>query len=83
MKFINNLWVDLGLNQISFESNPIRRNHIMQCHGFRKFFETNAFKAGIDHIYIRRLMGQKAGLEDSYLKIPEDLLEVTINMLVI
>jgi hypothetical protein len=60
MKFINNLWADLGLHQ---------------CHGFRKFFETNAFKAAMDHIYIRRLMGQKAGLEDSYLKIPEDLLE--------
>jgi integrase len=72
MKFINSLWVDLGFHQISFESNPIKRNHIMKCHGFRKFFETNTFKAGMDHIYIRRLMGQKSGLEDSYLKLSEE-----------
>jgi integrase len=48
------------------------RSHIMQCHGFRKFFESNAFKAGMNNMYIRRLMGQKAGLEDSYLKISEE-----------
>ena len=48
----------------------------MMTHGFRKFFETNAFKAGMDHMYIRRLMGQKSGLEDAYLKLSEeDLLE--------
>jgi hypothetical protein len=48
----------------------------MMCHGFRKFFETNAFKAGMDHMYLRRLMGQKSGLEDAYLKLSqEDLLE--------
>lgn len=53
-----------------------KRFHIMMTHGFRKFFETNAFKAGMDHIYIRRLMGQKSGLEDAYLKLSEeDLLE--------
>jgi hypothetical protein len=48
----------------------------MQCHGFRKFFETNAFKAGMNNMFIRRLQGQRAGLEDSYLKLTqEDLLE--------
>jgi hypothetical protein len=48
----------------------------MMNHGFRKFFETNAFKAGMDLMYVRRLMGQKTGLEDSYLKLSEeDLLE--------
>jgi hypothetical protein len=48
----------------------------MMTHGFRKFFETNAFKAGMDHMYIRRLLGQKSGLEDAYLKLSEgDLLE--------
>jgi integrase len=53
-----------------------KRSHIMANHGLRKFFETNAFKAGMDHMYIRRLMGQKSGLEDSYLKLSEeDLLE--------
>jgi hypothetical protein len=44
----------------------------MQCHGLRKFFETNAFRAGMDLIYVRRLMGQRAGLEDSYLKLSEE-----------
>jgi integrase len=53
-----------------------KRTEIMQCHGFRKFFETQAFKAGMNNMYIRRLMGQKSDLEDSYLKISElDLLE--------
>ncbi|MDQ3840883.1 MAG: hypothetical protein M3297_16645 [Thermoproteota archaeon] len=46
------------------------------CHGLRKGFEVNAFKAGMPNIYIRRLLGQKSGLEDSYLKISdEELLE--------
>jgi hypothetical protein len=44
----------------------------MQCHGFRKFFESNSFKAGMNNMYLRRLMGQKSGLEDSYLKLSED-----------
>lgn len=53
-----------------------KRTEIMQCHGFRKFFETNSFKAGMNHMYIRRLMGQKSNLEDSYLKLSEsDLLD--------
>jgi hypothetical protein len=48
----------------------------MMTHGMPKFFETNAFKAGMEHMYIRRLMGQKSGLEDAYLKLSEeDLLE--------
>ena len=48
----------------------------MANHGFRKFFETNAFKAGMENMYIRRLLGQKSGLEDAYLKLSEgDLLE--------
>jgi integrase len=49
-----------------------KRKEIMQNHGFRKFFETNAFKAGMDHMYLRRLMGQKSGLEDAYLKLSEE-----------
>jgi hypothetical protein len=44
----------------------------MANHGFRKFFETNAFKAGMDPMYIRRLMGQRSGLEDAYLKLSEE-----------
>ncbi|MGI8833339.1 MAG: hypothetical protein ACR2IS_11995, partial [Nitrososphaeraceae archaeon] len=46
--------------------------HIMECHALRKFFETNAFRVGMDHIYIRRLLSQKSGLEDSYLKLSEE-----------
>lgn len=58
------------------ESNPYPRSDIMMCHGLRKSFEVNAFKAGMPNIYIRRLLGQKSGLEDSYLKISdEELLE--------
>jgi site-specific recombinase XerD len=64
-----------GLRGISLEGKQ-KRGSIMMNHGFRKFFETNAFKAGMDLMYVRRLMGQKAGLEDSYLKLSEeDLLE--------
>jgi hypothetical protein len=44
----------------------------MMSHGLRKFFETNAFKAGMNNIYLRRLMGQKAQLEDSYLRTSEE-----------
>ena len=44
----------------------------MGNHGFRKFFETNAYKAGMEHMYIRRLMSQKSGLEDAYLKLSEE-----------
>jgi integrase len=53
-----------------------QRTEIMRCHGMRKFFETQVFKAGMNNMYIRRLMGQKSNLEDSYLKLSEsDLLE--------
>jgi glutaredoxin-related protein len=46
----------------------------MMTHGFRKFFETNAYKAGMDHMYIRRLMGHKSksNLEEAYLKISDE-----------
>jgi hypothetical protein len=55
------------------------RTEIQQLHGTRKYFETTAFKTGMNPIYIRRLLGQKGGdsnLEESYLKLTEeDLLE--------
>jgi integrase len=31
-----------------------KRFHIMMTHGFRKFFETNAFRAGMDHMYLMK-----------------------------
>jgi integrase len=64
--------VPLATETETIQGKQHRRSHIMMTHGFRKFFETNAFKAGMDHMYIRRLMGQKSGLEDSYLKLSEE-----------
>jgi site-specific recombinase XerD len=62
-----------GLGQHQHQHQPqYKRFHIMMTHGFRKFFETNAFKAGMDHMYLRRLMGQQSGLEDAYLKLSEE-----------
>jgi integrase len=69
-----------GLRHVPTEKTPhskiAKRTDIMANHGLRKFFETNAHRAGMDLIYIRRLLGQKSGLEDSYLKLEEqELLE--------
>jgi hypothetical protein len=73
---ITDILVNTGLRKIALEGQKYKRNIVMANHGFRKFFETNAFKAGMDHMYIRRLMGQKSGLEDAYLKLSEqELLE--------
>lgn len=69
---MNVLLKDTGLRKVPLENQKYERSHIMMCHGFRKFFETNAFKAGMDHMYLRRLMGQKSGLEDAYLKLSEE-----------
>jgi integrase len=75
-KVIAQLWIDVGMHKPKIENEGYKRGEIMHCHGLRKFFETNAFKAGMDNIYIRRLLGQKSGLEDSYLKLSEnELLE--------
>ena len=73
-QIIINILRDTGLRKPPIEGKT-QRSHIMGNHGFRKFFETNAFKAGMDHMYLRRLMGQKSGLEDSYLKLSEEELE--------
>jgi integrase len=73
--FVTDTLRDCGLRNVSLEGKS-QRSNIMANHGFRKFFETNAFKAGMDHMYLRRLLGQKSGLEDAYLKLSEeDLLE--------
>ena len=71
-KFMWTLLRNVGLLEIPLESKIGQRNFVMMNHGFRKFFETNAFKAGMDHMYLRRLMGQKSGLEDAYLKLSEE-----------
>jgi hypothetical protein len=58
--------------EIEGQEQSYHRLNVMMTHGFRKFFETNTFRAGMEHMYIRRLMGQKSGLEDSYLKLSEE-----------
>ncbi len=68
---ITKILQDTGIRKIATEGKT-QRSHIMGNHGFRKFFETNAFKAGMDNMYLRRLMGQKSGLEDAYLKLSEE-----------
>jgi integrase len=68
---IHKILRDRGLRKPPIEGKTLR-SHIMFNHGFRKFFETNAYKAGMDHMYLRRLMGQKSGLEDAYLKLSEE-----------
>jgi integrase len=74
--FVYDLLLRTGLRSLHIEGSAVKRTHIMACHAARKFFETNAFKAGMDPMYIRRLMGQKSGFEDSYLKLGmDDLLE--------
>lgn len=67
---------DCGLRTVPIEGLS-QRTSIMANHGCRKFFEKNAFKAGMDLIYIRRLLGQKSNeLEEAYLRISDqELLE--------
>ncbi len=73
---MDNLLRKVGIrSSFSLETEKHKRHDIMMDHGFRKFYETNAFKAGMDREYIRRLLGQKGGrsaLEDAYLKLSED-----------
>jgi hypothetical protein len=58
--FMTVLLLHTALRKIPTE-NYAKRLEVMMTHGCRKFFEKNAFKAGMDHMYIRRLMGQKRG----------------------
>jgi Phage integrase family len=48
-----------------------QRTSVMQCHGFRKYFETTARLAGMDLVFINRCMGHSTGLEHSYLKLSD------------
>ena len=64
--FIQRLLTDTGLrtHEPLMEGKTPKRHVVMMNHGFRKFFETNSFKAGMNNIYLRRLMGQKSQLEE-------------------
>jgi integrase len=67
---INELLDKSGIRPRS--ENNLKRTEIMQCHGFRKYFETTSKLAGMDLLLLNRCMGHSSGLEDSYLKLSED-----------
>ena len=46
-----------GMRGFGIENQERKRREIIRCHGLRKFWESNAYKAGMDHMYLRRLMG--------------------------
>jgi Phage integrase family len=52
--------------------NKMHRTEMMQCHAFRKYFQTTAKLAGMDSLLIDRCMGHKTGLHDSYSKLDGD-----------
>jgi integrase len=82
---IGKLLVESGIRekQVLTESNPLaKRTDLMSTHALRKYFETTAKLAGLDSLYLQRLMGHDTGLEDSYFKPSEaDLLEGNDKML--
>ena len=45
-----------------------KRYAIMQCHGFRKFFDTQCINYNMNPLYCEYLMGHKSGLIKSYFK---------------
>jgi integrase len=54
-----------------------RHTHLMEVHGFRKFFDTTCItSAGMNSLYTEMLMGHDVGLKGRYTKLtPEELLE--------
>jgi hypothetical protein len=54
--FMLDLLVRSGLRKLRTEGK-VRRSYIMANHGFRKFFETNAFKAGMESKEFLRMVG--------------------------
>jgi integrase len=72
---INDICRSTGLRGIPTELNTAKRFHIMTNHGLRKFFETNAYRAGMSEPYVDKLMGHHDGskkVRDAYLKIEEE-----------
>ena len=67
---ITSLLYRTGLRTINNETN--QRTELMQCHGFRKFFNTTCINAGMNPLYSEYLMGHKSGLTKSYFK-PSDM----------
>jgi integrase len=50
----------------------LRKTEIMQCHAFRKYFETTSRLAGMNSLIIDRCMGHKIGLSESYTILNDD-----------
>jgi integrase len=67
---INSLLDKSGIRPRS--PNKLHRTEMMQCHGFRKYFQTTAKLAGMDSLLIDRCMGHKTGLHDCYSKLDGD-----------
>jgi signal-transduction protein with cAMP-binding, CBS, and nucleotidyltransferase domain len=67
------------------EKLPTRtQRQVMESHGFRKFFQTEAIKSGMNPLYSEFLLGHKSGglAIESYLKPTEiDLLEGNDKMI--
>jgi integrase len=75
---VNDIARACGLHSVPTETR-VRRFAVMTNHGFRKFFETNAYRGGMTEPYIDKLTGHHGGnkvVRDAYLKIEEqELLE--------
>jgi integrase len=67
---INSLLDKSGIRPRS--PNNLHRTEMMQCHAFRKYFQTTAKLAGMDSLLIDRCMGHKTGLHDCYSKLDGD-----------
>jgi integrase len=50
----------------------LHKTEIMQCHAFRKYFETTSRLAGMNSLIIDRCMGHKTGLSESYTILSDD-----------
>jgi len=48
------------------------KSSLMECHGFRKFFDTQCINHNMNPLYAEYLMGHKTGLMKSYFK-PSDM----------
>jgi integrase len=74
-KRITVMTIDLVISRLLDRTGVRPRTHtiriktnLMQCHGFRKFFDTQCINHNINPLYCEYLMGHKSGLIKSYFK---------------
>jgi integrase len=76
---MNNLLNTTGIRpspRMTEDMRAAEKTSLMQCHGLRKYFDTTCTLAGMDPLYVEKLMGHDMGLNASYFKpTPMDLLE--------